>query len=273
MTLTRQWQASDGVLLSYCVDDFTDPWKSAPTVVLIHPGMGSAQRLHAWVPYFARDFTVVRPDLRGHGKSQPGLDRPLDHERLARDLVELLDHVGCEQAHCVGASAGGMIAMQAALRYPRRIASLALVAATAGINPERPKKGNWLERVGKNGVRQFLAETMRERIGNVDPRHAQWYLDSAQGVTAEFLARFVPLMASEYYPERLRELRCPVMMLVPDPDPMVDAGEYALMRQSLPNCRYATIPGAGHSMVSEVPDRCASEVRQFLNGVIPGEMR
>jgi 3-oxoadipate enol-lactonase len=267
MTITRQWQASDGTLLSYCCDEFTDPWKSAPTLVLIHPGMGSAERLYAWVPHFARDFRVVRPDLRGHGKSQPGLDKPLDHERLARDLIELFDDVGCERVHCMGAAAGGMVAMQAALRYPQRFASLALVAATAGINPERPQKGNWLARVGAKGVRQFLAETVRERIGDASPAHINWYLDSAEGVTPQFLARFVPLMASEYYPERLSELRCPVMMLVPDPDPMVDAGEYALMRKALPDCRYATVPGASHSMVSEVPDRCAREVREFYKAL------
>jgi len=269
MTLTRQWQASDGTMLSYSCDDFTDPWKSAPTVVLVHPGMGSAQRLYAWVPYFARHFRVVRPDLRGHGKSQAALDKPLNHERLARDLIELLDHLGCDCAHFVGASAGGMVAMQAALRFPQRIASLVLIAATPGINPERPKKGDWLARVGRNGVRQFLTETIRERIGNADPKHVKWYLDSAEGVTPEFLGRFVPLMASEYFPERLAELKCPTMMLVPDPDPMVDAGEYALMRKSLRNCRYVTMPGAAHSMVSEIPDRCAAEVRGFLNDLNP----
>ena len=115
--------------------------------------MGSAQRLYAWVPHFARDFRVARPDLRGHGKSEAALDRPLTHERLAGDLIELLDHLGCDKAHVMGASAGGMVAMQAALRWPDRFASLALYAATAGINPERPKKGDWLARVAKGGVR------------------------------------------------------------------------------------------------------------------------
>src|SRR5450432_1879309 len=120
MTTSVQWQASDGTRLEYCIDDFTDPWKKPETVVLLHPGMGSARRLYAWIPHLAREYRVVRPDIRGHGKSQPALDKPLTNERLARDLIELLDHLKYEKAHVIGASAGGIIAMHAALRFPER---------------------------------------------------------------------------------------------------------------------------------------------------------
>ena len=44
MTTSHQWQASDGTYLHYCLDDFTDPWKTPECVVLMHPGMGSARR-------------------------------------------------------------------------------------------------------------------------------------------------------------------------------------------------------------------------------------
>src|ERR1043166_7868193 len=152
MTISQHWQASDGTSLHYCLDDFTDPWKKAECLVLLHPGLGSAQRLFAWVPHLAREYRVARPDLRGHGQSQPGMNQPLTQERLARDLTELLDHLQCDKAHVAGASAGGMIAMQAALRFPERFASLALFAATARIAPERPQKGDWLGR-GARGRR------------------------------------------------------------------------------------------------------------------------
>ncbi len=264
MTLSQAFQASDGTSLHYCLDDFTDPWKQAEYVVLLHPGMGSAQRLYAWVPHLARDYRVVRPDIRGHGKSEAGMGQPLTNERLARDLVELLDHLGCSQAHVAGASAGGIIAMHAALRFPERFASLALFAATAGINPERPRKGDWLARVARGGVRQFLTETLRDRIGEADPARDQWFLDTAEGVTPEFLGRFVPLMASEYFPEKLGAITCPTLMVVPEPDPMVEAREYDLMRKHLRNLRYVGIHGPGHSMVGEIPDRCAQEMRAFL---------
>ena len=58
-------------------------------------GHGELKRLYAWVPRLARDFRVVRLDLRGHGGSQvPDDALPFTLDRLARDVVELLDHLG-----------------------------------------------------------------------------------------------------------------------------------------------------------------------------------
>lgn len=267
LTTHASFTASDGTRLAYALDDFTDPWKKAPWVILIHPGMGSSERLFAWVPHFARNYKVVRPDVRGHGKSEPGTGKPLTLERIGRDLKELMDHLGIDKAHVMGSSAGGMVAMQCAFRWPERFQSMSLFAATAGIHPDRPKKGNWLERAGKHGVRHFLNDTVKDRIGEASAEHVKWFLDSAEGITVEYLAQFVPLMASEYFPERLAEYNFPVQMVVPVPDPMVEAGQYEEMRKHLKKCTYVEIPGAGHGMSAEIPDRCAAEFRKFIEAV------
>src|SRR5258707_3196997 len=90
--------AGDGLSLAYYVDDFTDPWKSASTVLLLHAAMGSARRYFAWVPHLARDYRVVRLDLRGHGGSQvPPPDAPLTLDRLVPRALALPDPFGvCE---------------------------------------------------------------------------------------------------------------------------------------------------------------------------------
>src|SRR5579863_2735403 len=98
---------SDGLSLAYDIDDFTDPWKPAPTLLLLHAAMGSARRYFAWVPHLCRDWRVVRLDLRGHGRSAvPPPGEPLALDRLVADVAELLDHLGPESAHIVGNSAG-----------------------------------------------------------------------------------------------------------------------------------------------------------------------
>ena len=48
------FKASDGVQLAYYVDNFTEPWKSAPILLLLHAAMGSARRYYAWVPPLSR---------------------------------------------------------------------------------------------------------------------------------------------------------------------------------------------------------------------------
>src|SRR5258707_13311377 len=95
--------ASDGVRLGYCIDDFTDPWKKAPVLLLLHAAMGSARRYYAWVPPLSRHYRVVRMDLRGHGSSEiPPADRELTLDRLVRDVAELKAHHHCPSAHNVG---------------------------------------------------------------------------------------------------------------------------------------------------------------------------
>jgi len=61
--------AADGLKLAYYVDDFTDPWRTPDTLVLLHAAMASALRWFDWVPRLARRYRVVRLDLRGHGNS------------------------------------------------------------------------------------------------------------------------------------------------------------------------------------------------------------
>src|SRR5947207_2021379 len=134
MTEASTLAASDGLSLAYYIDDFTDPWKNAPTLLLLHAVMGSARRYFAWVPYLARDYRVVRLDLRGHGRSQvPPADQPLTLERLVLDVVELLDYLDVGEAHIVGNSAGGYLGQQLAMTRPERVRSLCLVGSAPGL--------------------------------------------------------------------------------------------------------------------------------------------
>ena len=82
------FEASDGVSLAYVVDDFTDTWADSQPLVLLHAAMGDALRYSAWVPHLAGHFRVIRPDLRGHGRSQvPPESPPLGMERLVAGRV------------------------------------------------------------------------------------------------------------------------------------------------------------------------------------------
>src|SRR5258706_16271110 len=96
---------SDALSIAYTIDDYTDPWTTPPTLVLLHSAMSSSRRLYAMVPHLARKFRVVRMDLRGHGESEiPRTDQPLTLARLTQDVLELLDHLQVDKAHLLGVS-------------------------------------------------------------------------------------------------------------------------------------------------------------------------
>ena len=134
--------------LDLCYETFGD--RSDPALVLI---MGLATQMIAWREEFcegiaARGFFVVRFDNRDVGRSSR-----LDHlpvptvwqllrrdkraasytlEDMAADVVGLLDHLGIERAHMVGASMGSMIAQTLAVTHPDRVRSLVSIMGNTG---------------------------------------------------------------------------------------------------------------------------------------------
>src|SRR5688572_28193443 len=123
--MKETFTASDGVRLAYYIDDYTDPWKTAPTLLMIHSAMSSAKRFYSMVRGLARHYRVVRLDSRGHGESEvPPPHVPHTRERLNQDVLELLDRLGIDSAHILGGSAGGYTAQLLAIHHRKRVKSL-----------------------------------------------------------------------------------------------------------------------------------------------------
>jgi 3-oxoadipate enol-lactonase len=264
MTEARNFTTSDGLSLAYYTDDFTDPWKQAPTVLLLHAAMGSARRYFAWVPHLSRDYRVVRLDLRGHGSSQvPPTEQPLLLERLVTDVAELLDHLGCEAAHIVGNSAGGYLGQQLAMTRPERVRSLALFGSTAGLkNSQAP---SWIPQIQAKGLRGFLAETIRDRLSaDADPGLVDWFLDEAAKNDPAYIGKFVLLMASYDWSDQVQRIACPTLVVIPGGETVGSIANYEPFRK-LPDVEIKVYDGLPHNICDAVPDRCAEDVRDFLH--------
>jgi pimeloyl-ACP methyl ester carboxylesterase len=99
-----------------------------PVVVLIHGILGSRRSWEQLVSLLVQDFTVVAPDLLGHGDSaKPRGDYSLGgHAGRLRDLLDVL---GVQRATLVGHSLGGGVAMQFAWLFPERCERLVLISS------------------------------------------------------------------------------------------------------------------------------------------------
>jgi len=140
-------QFADVGAVTLCYETFGDP--ADPAILLI---MGLGTQMVAWREDFCRQlvergFFVIRYDNRDSGRSTSMKGRPATLRELATrrvknppytvaemadDAIGLLDHLGIQQAHVVGASMGGMIAQHVAMRYPRRVLSLTSIMSTTG---------------------------------------------------------------------------------------------------------------------------------------------
>ncbi|HXC15264.1 MAG TPA: alpha/beta hydrolase [Stellaceae bacterium] len=257
--------ASDGARLAYYIDDFTHPWKAAPTLLLLHAAMGSARRYYAWVPPLARHYRVVRMDLRGHGGSEiPPAERPLTLDRLVTDVIELMDHLGVGGAHIVGNSAGGYLGQQMAMDHGERVKSLMLFGSTPGLkNSQAP---SWIPQIEAKGLRGFLAETIAERLplDKVDPELVEWFLDEAAKNDPAYIGKFVLLMASYDWSDEVGRIRCPTLVVVPGAEPIGSTANYEPFRRLVPDVEMRIYDGAPHNICDAFPERCASDVLDFL---------
>lgn len=263
------FRTTDGMRIAYMVDDFTDPWSSSETVVLLHAAMGSHRRLYAWVPHLCRNWRVVRADLRGHGASEIPPEGGLSQERLSLDLVELLDHLGVDRAHVAGSSAGGIVALHTAITHPDRIASVAAYATIPGLKPSAGHTDYeaWKRAIRTEGIAGFLRRTIAERFDTetVDPGFVDWFVTEAARNDPDLLCRFVGLMADTDFSDRVDRIACPALAVVPGGDPNQSMEEYSVLRDRIPDVEFVVYEGMRHNITDAVPDRCAKDLQRFLN--------
>jgi pimeloyl-ACP methyl ester carboxylesterase len=133
--------------VTLCYETFGDP--ADPALLLV---MGLATQMVAWREDFCRmlverGFHVIRFDNRDVGRSSsmkgkpPGLGEMITRrianpsytlDDMADDAAGLLDHLGIEHAHVVGASMGAMIGQHLAVRHPEKVLSLVSIMAGTG---------------------------------------------------------------------------------------------------------------------------------------------
>src|SRR4051794_4133604 len=107
---------------------------SGTPVVLIHGLAGDHTAWLAQIEVLRQKHRVIAFDNRGAGQSTQ-VDEPISTQDMARDTLQLMDHCKIQRAHVVGRSMGGAIAQHMALMAPARVASLALCASFAQLDP------------------------------------------------------------------------------------------------------------------------------------------
>ena len=114
--------------LYYDVDDYTDPWTKPETILMLHGNSESGAAWYGWVPTLARKYRLVRPDMRGFGRSSPmPRDFPWTLDVIIGDYLRLMDHLGIERFHVIAAKIGGTVARALAARKPGRVKTLTVV--------------------------------------------------------------------------------------------------------------------------------------------------
>jgi pimeloyl-ACP methyl ester carboxylesterase len=244
-------------------------------IVLLHAAVADRRMWAALVPSLTPARRVVRPDARGFGESLPPTGPWSQHG----DVLGLIDELGLERAHLVGASMGAGMAVEAALARPRAIRSLVLVApggALFGDEPAelRPIWAAEVDALDAGDLDEAVEVNLRAWVDG--PRRAPEAVDPE---VRAFVGRMqreafeLPEWDPEAAPEheltppaaaRLAEIACPILVLVGDGDqpPVLAAAER--IAASAPDARLVVWPDTAHLPTLERPDAFAALLRDFL---------
>lgn len=257
--------------LNYELDDFTDPWRDAPVLLLQHGNGRSARFWYRWVPYLSRWYRVLRPDLRGLGNSSRDFDLAgtMTLDALLEDTIALLDHVGARDVHFAGESMGGILGIALAARRPERLRTLTLVATPVSISDAMKQRyarghGSRVEAMRAMGIRDWVAATTREtRIpADAEPALFDWYVDEFARGDAEVQMAMSALVNRADAGAMLPRVRCPVLGLYPQ-DGQITGGEEGRLREGLSSFELVHLPTRYHMIHLTHARQCAERTLAF----------
>lgn len=239
-------------------------------VILLHGLFGMAANLGPLARELARDYRVLLPDLRNHGRSfhRPGMDYP----SLAADVLALMDACDVGSAALVGHSMGGKVAMQAALDNPERVERL-LVADIAPVAymPHHARLFAALREAGADGLADRRA-TQRILEGHIaEPGVvALMLMNRAQREDRSWFWRFDLDAIERGYADILAAPRAekpyagPVLFIKGELSDYILPAASEPTRALFPQARLKVIAGAGHWLHAEKPAVFLRLTRDFL---------
>lgn len=214
---------------------------------------------------------VIVPDLRGFGKSGV-TDGTYTMELYAQDLKKLLETIGINKAVLAGLSMGGYIAFAFRRLYPTAVRGLLLLDTRAGADSEEGKKGRLaLAQRARNGEmdtiadewagRLFAPSTIKTRPDMVHTVREAIFHTSPEAIANASLG----MMERPDSTSLLKDITCPVLIMVGDEDRLTPVEEARLMASQIKNARLEIIKGAGHLTCLEAPESVNEGMLKFLS--------
>ena len=241
---------------------FWDTGGDGEAIVLCHPGSQSSLIWEYQQPVFARaGYRVIAYSRRGHYRTERGPED--DRGTTVGDLTNLLDFLGVDRAHLVGAAAGGMTAAAYAVAHPDRLHSLVLAGTILG-----PNEDEWREMYGRlnlSAVRECASTDFLE----LGPSYrAANPVGSARFVELEHLARpngsFSQPSGVDVTWQALEQLRVPTLLLVGEADLYAPPSMQRLFSAHLLDPELVILSETGHAAYWEQPEQFNHVVLDFI---------
>jgi pimeloyl-ACP methyl ester carboxylesterase len=212
---------------------------------------------------------VITPDLRGHGRS-PVNDEIYEMDLLARDVIELMDHLNLPQAVVMGHSMGGYVTLALARLAPHRLKAIGLIGSQAMADTEQARNSRYdlIDEIKIHGS-AVVADALLPRV--FAPLELEDETTKEQTYQMMLNTRPVALINAlkgmAIRPDStalLGELDCPVLIIAGDKDAIIPLERAEAMATPLKNGALVTIENAGHMMMLEQPQATTLAIHNFM---------
>ncbi len=250
--------------MHYRLDDFTDPWRKSEAVLMVHGNHEGGIAWYGWVPTLARHCRVVRPDTRGFADSTPmPRDFPWSMDLVIDDFVQLMDSLGVERFHLVGAKIGGTIARAFAARRPDRVRTLTVVGS-----PE-PARGDGkaalLRAIEEQGVEARARSGMAKRLGtDFPPEAVEWWVKFMGRTPLSSVLGFVNAINFTDISADIPKIRCPMLVITTEGSSLASVEQTRAWQEQVPGSELLVLPGNSYHIAVTDPDRCAAATLDFI---------
>jgi len=224
------------------------------------------------MPVLTAKFTVLRYDTRGHGDSATPAG-PYTLEQLAADARGLLDALGIGRTHWVGLSMGSMVGQTVALRYPTLVQTLTLAGATSHYPPQITAAFEQRIRDVTAGGTQAIAASTLERWFTAPYREAHpQTMDRIGGyirtTPVAGYAGCCHAISRINLTDRLKEIKCPILVMVGAQDPGTPVAMARTIYQAVPGTELIIVPSAAHLLNIEQPRAFNTSLLAFLSRAV-----
>lgn len=236
----------------------------APALVLLHSLGTCAALWEKQVAQLAGERYVICPEFRGHGLSDESAE-PVTCERLAEDVLAMLDAMKVETFALVGVSLGGVVAQIVAGRASARVTGLAVFDSyIQSLNPQM-----WRERAAK---------IRADGLGSIAPGVLKIWMTQADAATVDGagMARILAVASGEGYAaccdalaivdnrEIAARITCPTVVAVGAEDQAAPVAASQAVVDAVAGARLEIIEGAAHIPTLHYSDRCIAIMRSIF---------
>ncbi len=213
-------------------------------LLLLHGGTGChGDWVYAGRDQLVREYRLIAPDARGHGRSlireKRNPQKTLTHRQCALDTLALLDHLGIARCRAIGVSMGGNILLHMTTLQPERIEAMVIVSATMYFPEQARRIMAAVPAVEDQPAEAWESMRRRHKVGD-EQIVALWDWTRAMKDSYDDM---------NFTPASLSRITAPTLIVYGDRDPLYPVEMAVEMYRAIPRSALWVVPNGGHGPI------------------------